>query len=88
MDNVLEFLKGFSIQEIISLIVVVYVITNNKFKKIHEDIKKIHADIPTIKNDISEVHKDLRNIDSRMSRLEGGFTERGYWESRDKKIGE
>jgi len=41
-----------------------------------------------LKNDILEIHKDLRNIDSRMSRLEGGFTERGYWESRDKKIGE
>lgn len=37
---------------------------------------------------IDEIHKDLRNIDSRLSRLEGGFTERGYWESRDKKIGE
>lgn len=37
---------------------------------------------------IHEIHQDLRNIDSRMSRLEGGFTERGYWESRDKKIGD
>lgn len=46
---------------------------------------KIHSQL---KSDIHEIQKDLRNIDSRLSRLEGGFTERGYWESRDKKIGE
>lgn len=30
----------------------------------------------------------IQSIDSRLSRLEGKFDERGHWESRDKKIGE
>ena len=49
---------------------------------------ELKADITEIQQQINIIHTDLRNIDSRMSRLEGGFTERGYWESRDKKIGE
>lgn len=48
---------------------------------------ELKVDINSIKSVIQDIHKDLRSIDSRMSRLEGGFTERGYWESRDKKIG-
>ena len=29
-----------------------------------------------------DVQRDLRNIDSRLSKMEGRFEERGYWESR------
>jgi hypothetical protein len=46
---------------------------------------KNHKDL---KNDIDNIHRDLRSLDSRMSRLEGGFSERGYWESRGKRLGE
>lgn len=70
----MEFFKGFNLQEIISLIVVVWVMTNKQFKKIHEDLNSIK--------------QDVKNIDSRLTRLEGRFEERGYWESRDKKLGE
>lgn len=31
---------------------------------------------------IDEVRNDLRLIDNRLSRLEGRFEERGYWESK------
>jgi len=74
MENLMEFFKGFNLQEIISLIVVVWVMTNKQFKKIHEDLNSIK--------------QDVKNIDSRLTRLEGRFEERGYWESRDKKLGE
>lgn len=35
-----------------------------------------------------KLNDKIQNIDSRLSRLEGKFDERGYWESREKKIGE
>lgn len=39
-------------------------------------------------SELKEIKKEISDIGSRMSRLEGSFSERGYWESRDKKIGE
>lgn len=51
-------------------------------------VGRMYKGLNSLNVKIDEIHKDLRNIDSRLSRLEGGFTERGYWESRDKKIGE
>lgn len=35
-----------------------------------------------LKTEILEIKKDVKNIDSRLSRLEGSFDERGKWESR------
>jgi len=32
-----------------------------------------------------DVNDKINKIDSRLSRLEGKFDERGYWESRDEK---
>jgi hypothetical protein len=47
---------------------------DKKFDKIDEKFERIQ--------------KTLEDLNNRMSRLEGRFEERGYWESRDKKIGE
>lgn len=81
MENIMEFFKGFNIQEIISLIAVVWFVTNGKFKNLNTKYKKIIEDLKDIKHDV-------KSIDTRLSRLEGRFEERGQWESRDKKIGE
>ena len=35
-----------------------------------------------IRNDIKSLGNDLKQIDQRLSKLEGGFEERGRWESR------
>lgn len=49
---------------------------------------RIDTKFDNIQTTLNEINKDLRHIDVRLSRLEGGFTERGYWESREKKVGE
>lgn len=36
----------------------------------------------TLIENITDIKKDIRSIDSRLSRLEGRFEERTYWESR------
>lgn len=41
-----------------------------------------------IKGELKEINKSLHFLDMRLIKLEGRFEERGYWESRDKKIGE
>ena len=35
-----------------------------------------------LQDEIKEARNDLKGIDQRLSRLEGRFEERGYWESR------
>lgn len=45
-------------------------------------IGKISQKIDTISNDINQLKRDVGSIESRLSRLEGAFNERGYWESR------
>ena len=34
-----------------------------------------------IKEELLELKKDVKSIDQRLSRLEGKFDERGYWQS-------
>ena len=36
----------------------------------------------SVMEEIKEMKQELRGIDQRISRLEGRFEERGYWESR------
>ena len=38
--------------------------------------------------DINQIKRDINSIDCRLSRLEGAFYERGYWESRKTGIEE
>ena len=52
MEWLIEFIKGFSLQEIITIFGVIYFTTNNKFKKIQEDLNLIKIDI--------------KNMDSRL----------------------
>lgn len=72
MDNLIDFFKGFNLQEIISLIVVVWFMTHKQFSQIKDDLKSIKDDV--------------KSLDMRLTRLEGRFDERGYWESRREKI--
>jgi len=41
-----------------------------------------HREAKEIKSELNEMKKDLKSIDMRLTRLEGRFEERGYWESR------
>lgn len=81
MIEVVEFLKGFDLHQIITTIAVVWIFTNSKFKRINKEINDL-------KEENKIISKYLYNIDQRLNRLEGRFEERGYWESRTKRIGE
>lgn len=74
MEGIFEFLKGFDLQHIISTFAIVYFMTHKNFAEIKDEIK--------------DIKKQLQNLDMRLTRLEGRFEERGYWESRNKKVGE
>lgn len=39
-------------------------------------------EVQELKEEFKEVKRDLKSIDQRLTRLEGRFEERGYWESR------
>lgn len=39
-------------------------------------------DVKEVKEELKEIKADLKSIDQRLTRLEGRFDERGYWESR------
>jgi Tfp pilus assembly protein PilN len=43
---------------------------------------EIKSDLAQVKDDVKEIKSDLKSIDQRLTRLEGRFDERGYWESR------
>lgn len=45
-------------------------------------VGKISEKIENMQNDIKEIKSDIKSLDKRLSRLEGAFYERGYWESR------
>ena len=51
----------------------------NDMAQFREDTRK---DLNRIDNDLKEIKADLKSIDQRITRLEGRFDERGYWESR------
>lgn len=81
MIEIVEFFKGFDFHQILSTFVIVYIFTNAKYKK-------LNIKIDTLKDEFKISNRYLYNIDQRLNRLEGRFEERGYWESRNKKIGE
>jgi hypothetical protein len=43
------------------------------------DVRQLRDEI---KSDLKEIKADIKSIDQRLTRLEGRFDERGYWESR------
>lgn len=49
--------------------------------KSHLD-KKFDYRCDSIEKKIDEIQKDVKSIDQRLTKLEGRFEERGYWESR------
>lgn len=54
---------------IISLMGWIYLRLDKRFEKVFEELKSIRGDI--------------HQLDMRLTRLEGRFDERGYWESRE-----
>lgn len=44
---------------------------------------RIDKKLDELKDEIKEVKKDISSIKDRLTRLEGRFDERGYWESRE-----
>ncbi len=81
MIEIVNFIKEFDLHQILSMIVVVWIITSSRMKKVNKKISEIDAVLKDIKISVL-------NIDNRLTRLEGRFEERGQWESRNKKIGE
>lgn len=80
--NTFELLKiiigsGGFLSIFISLIILIF-----RTGKIVQKIEYIEIDITDIRSGITEIKKDIHYIESRLSRLEGRFDERGYWESR------
>lgn len=51
-------------------------------KDIGEAKTELRKDLAEIKDKIGKVEDRLNSIDLRLTRLEGRFDERGYWESR------
>lgn len=43
---------------------------------------KISQQLTSIADDVSQLKRNVSSLDTRLSRLEGAFYERGYWESR------
>lgn len=91
----IDFLKEFDLHQIISIVVAVYFVTNFRFKKLEERFKQVEERFKHVEERFKEIDFTLKSInqtlislDNRLTRLEGRFDERGYWESRDKKIGE
>lgn len=56
----------------------VYFMIRNGAKK---DINELRDDTCKIKKEMGELLSILKNIDQRLSRLEGEFSERGRWEA-------
>lgn len=74
MDLLIDFLKGFNIQEILCVFGIVWILTNKKFKKIEDDHKELRA--------------EMKSLSQILIRLEGRFEERGNWHALAKRIGE
>ncbi len=68
MESIFEFIKGFDLQQIISLVAVVYFMTNSKFNKLAQKLESIESGI--------------KSIDRRLLILETRFEERGPREAR------
>lgn len=81
MIDIINFLKEFDLHQLIGTAVLVWLLTSYRFKKIEEKMKKIEEIL-------TEIKITNNSMDRRLTRLEGRFEERGYWESRDKRIGE
>ncbi len=73
---------------VLTLIISITKVLGKQFGKIEKRFDKIDKKFDNFTLDLKEIQKDLRNLDVRMSRLEGGFTERGNWASKEKKVGE
>lgn len=58
----------------------VYVFLRIGSKKEAGELRK---DMQDIKDKMETMQKDIKNIDIRLSKLEGRFEERGYWQSRE-----
>ena len=74
MELLVEFFKGFSLQEIVTVFGIVWILTNKKLKKNDDDLREIKEDM-----------KRLTNI---IIRLDAKFEQRELWTSRPKRLGE
>lgn len=79
MLEILEFMKGFDIQNIISILAIVYFF-------IRKTKKEISLELNEIKVAVLETKEDIKSIDRRLTFMEGAFHERGQWESKAYKI--
>lgn len=88
MIEIINFLKEFDLHQILGTVVVVWVMTNYRFKKIDKSFEKIDKYFEKIENELKEIKESVNRIDNRLTRQEGRFEGIGYRESIDKKIGE
>lgn len=66
MEAIFEFLKGFDLQQIISIFAIVYFLTNHRFKG--------------IENKLTELSGRVESLDRALIRLDARFEERGRCE--------
>ena len=57
--------------------------THQEFDKVHQKFEKVYQEFDKVYQEIKDVKKDTSRINERLTRLEGRFDERGYWESRE-----
>jgi hypothetical protein len=66
-------------QEILTILVPLIGLMGWTFNRIDKKIDKLNCNMD---DEFTEVKKMIHSIDMRLTRLEGRFDERGYWESR------
>ena len=52
-------------------------------KKAEDRQRQVQQDMDKIYQEVRDIKKDTSRINERLTRLEGRFDERGYWESRE-----
>lgn len=61
----------------------VYNRVDKRFDKIDQRFEKVDQRFEKINQRFEKVEEKLDSMNMRLTRLEGRFEERGYWESRD-----
>ena len=67
-------------QEILTILIPLFGLMAWVYNRIDKKFEALSTDV---KHEFKSVKDALHQIDMRLTRLEGRFDERGYWESRD-----
>ena len=69
-------------QEILIIVVPILSLMSWTYSRLDKRFDKIDDKFIAVNGEFAEVKKILHSLDMRLTRLEGRFDERGYWESR------